>query len=302
MKKRARLFHFVLALSFTLIFAFSICEFLSSLKPVNNLFNTNKTDRITEEYDPQLKRINSVSKLQDYTDSQLLKSNFKELASAATYPLALNEVIRKRFYHGLYTYSVGNNFIAYLATKVSGRSWNEVWSAEDILKSPHAFCGQQSLVMMDLLMKKGYSVRSVKMYSSSYKAGHFALEVFYDNKWHFFDPDMEPNESLLNSMGRPSFEEIGKNSALMATMYPHAEKAMVSELFANYTIGNKNELMPRHMYVFQAVTKYLSYVSWFICLIFYFLFLHKYNFSVSGIWPRFGFRHQSATDELIPVS
>jgi hypothetical protein len=289
MKRPARLIHFVLAFVCISIFCLSIFELIYQFTPAKKLklFVEKPPAGLKEEYLPELNYINSVSKLDVYTDSLVSATAGNGLVKPASYPLILNDVIRKRFYHGVYRYTIGNNFFAFLGTKLSGRSWNEVWVANDILKSPHAFCGQQSLVEMSLLIKKGYPVRSVRMFSPTFNNGHFAFEVFYDNSWHFFDPDMEPNASLLQQMGRPSVASLvsliqtDKNN--LASIYPHAREEMMIELFQNIRMGEVNKLMPQRIYNFASFTKFISYISWLLSALFYFFFLHRLIYQFPGL-------------------
>lgn len=287
MKRPARFIHFVIAFVCVSIFFLGIFELVFQYTSVKELFVDKAPKGLKEEYSPELSYINSVSKLEAYTDSLFSGSTRNGLSEKALYPIILNEVIRKRFYHGVYRYSIGNNFFAFLATKLSGRSWNEVWDADDILKSPHAFCGQQSLVEMSLLIKKGYPVRSVRMHSPTYKDGHFAFEVFYENNWHFFDPDMEPNSALLQQIGRPSLVSLSSlirnDKKILTTLYPHANTDVVFELFQNYKQGRVNKLMPGHNYLFASVTKAFSYLSCLISALVYFFFLRKFRFTFAGL-------------------
>ncbi len=295
MKKQARLLHYLLALFFTALFTFSVCEYLFRINSVKNFFYPELSINRDEEYDPRLNSLNSVSKLESYTDSIVAKTEGNELSQKALYPVMLCEVVKKRFYDGLYTYSIGNNFLAYLATKISGRSWNEVWNTNDILKSGNAFCGQQSLVMMDILIKKGYQVRAIKMFSKTYNAGHFAFEAYYEGKWHYYDPNMEASTTFLSQRGYPSFAELGVDKNTTTGLYPFASPLMVSELFSEYKIGGVNELMPGYMYLFQSITKFLSSISWIICLAMYFLVLRKYSYPFPKIHLAHKAYPQSAT-------
>jgi hypothetical protein len=279
MKKKPRHYHYLLALCFVALFAMSILDLILKIKPVKEKLFPGAQVLRNEEFDPSLSYINSVQKLDDHI-TYLVKKQGDEKRHTGLYPQLLGEVIRKRFYHGLYTYSFGNNFLAYAVAKTTGKSVNEVWGADEILQSEYAFCGQQSLVMMNLLKNKGYDVRAIKMFAPEYKTGHFALEVRYDNGWHFFDPDLEPDQKILNNLNRPSFADLKTNPGLLNTVYHNSDKQVITALFSNFRIGATNQLMPRYIYFFQSVTKFLSSICWLLCLLFYVLFLRKYDFSL----------------------
>jgi len=301
MKKPASFRHYVLASICIIIFLFGACELIFQFTPLKKIITAPQPVGLKEEYSPELNYINSVAKLEAHTDSLFSVTPRGRISSRGLYPIILNQVVRKRFYHGLYKYSIGNNFMALLATKISGRSWNEVWDADDILKSPHAFCGQQSLVEMNLLIKKGYAVRSILMQAPTFKQGHFAFEVFFDNNWHFFDPDMEPKAELLTERGRPSLAELNSSilsdRSILANLYPHANPDVMFELFNNYKQGEVNKLMPDRVYLFASITKFVSYISCLLSIVLYFLFLRRVRFSFSESWILKRFR----TDERQPV-
>jgi hypothetical protein len=286
MKKQARYFHYILAAFFAVLFALCVLDLLFRIKPVKEALSAQTKLLRNEEFDPSLLYITSVNALDRHTDSLLAETDPVQIADAGAYPKMLGEVVRKRFYHGLYTYTFGNNFLAYLITKVSGRSVNEVWDSDEILKSEYAFCGQQSLVMMSLLINKGYKVRSVKMFAPEFKTGHFALEVYYNNSWHFFDPNLEPDQKGLNELNRPSFAALQGNNPLLLSLYHNTNPKLITALFSNYKMGNVNELMPAYIYRFQSLTKALSSICWIICLLFYFLVLRNYNFTLPAFSPR----------------
>jgi len=288
-KRPARIKHYFLAVACCVFFLLGLYEIIIKVIPFRKNIAIEMPKDLKEEYDPALNYINSLSKLDAHTDSLIASSPNMGVSKEAIYPIMLNSVVRKRFYHGLYTYSLGNNFVAFLATKISGRSWNEVWSADDILQSPHAFCGQQSMVEMELLIKKGYKVRSVNMQVPEYKQGHFVFEVFYDNSWHFFDPDLEPNADLLIAENRPSIDKLRtyilSNKSMLTRLYPNPKVSIdvLYGLFNNYKVGEINQLMPDRFYVYASLTKFLSNFSVLISAIFYFLFLRNINFCTPSL-------------------
>ena len=66
----------------------------------------------------------------------------------------------------------------------------------DILKQPMAACSQQSIIGMEVFKRKGFKVRKVGFFYDGY-GGHFCFEAFFYNRWHFFDPDLEPKLSIM---------------------------------------------------------------------------------------------------------
>lgn len=256
---------------FTLVTFLSICNFLIWIHPTFNIFKTNQPILRNEEYDPSLLQINSMDKLNLYAENICKKvKDGNQISKEALYPEILTEIVRKRFYHNYYAYGMGDNFMAWGVSKVIQRSWNEVWVADDILKSSYAQCGQQSLVIMELLMKKGYPVRKVFLKSQKNKFEHFVLEAYYDGSWHMFDPDFEPNMALLKSLKRPSVEQIARDTAMIAGLY-NTRSSLVADLTKSITYGKINEMMPDSAYQFQNATKIFSRFCWVLYIAVYLL-------------------------------
>lgn len=301
MKGIALLTGFLLKIGFTFVFVLSFFELLFLIPPVRNFFGSQAQPIRDESYDPALFRLNSVAKLEAYTDSlyQLPPADTIRKGEAR-FPLILGEIVRMRFFHGYPAYGVGNNFLAMFASRLTGRSYDAIVNADDILKYPNADCRQQSLVMMELLRKRGYLVRSVHMKAEKAKEEHFTFETFYDGSWHFSDPDLEPNAELLLHKRRPSVEELSKDSAFLTTVYNKQKPAMIVELFHSYRLGKVNELMPSRVYMFHSVTKVLSGITWIICLLIYFVFLRsgKMSFRPYFVMPEPQRRWQTAFSSL----
>ncbi len=254
-----------------LIFFLSLFDFVTWIFPSIDIFNSAKSKLRKEEYDPSLLRISSLEKLESYTDS--ICKNFQNptlYSKAALFPEMLTEIVRKRFFHGFYAYRPGYNFIAWGATKIVRRSWNEVWGADEILKSPYSQCGQQSLVIMELLIRKGYPVRKVVMQSTKYNSGHFVLEAYYDSSWHMFDPDEEPDLVLLRKLGRPSVEQIAKDTVLIKKLYSGKSQQII-DMMNNINYGETNRLMANRGYLFQEFTRYLSRFFWVLYVVIFYL-------------------------------
>jgi hypothetical protein len=198
----------------------------------------------------------------------------------------LNDIVKSRFHHGSQNYSIGNNFLAMAAGKISGRSYDNIIKADDILKSSEADCRQQCLVMMELLSRKGYPVRAVFLKAKKY-GEHYTFETFYNKSWHFFDPDVEPDGNLLTGHNRPGIAELAKDTALLTAAYGRFSRELVIALFGSYKYGRENELIPARLYIFHDITKILSVFLWIALLMIYLysrLLLKAWRFSPLIFW------------------
>lgn len=268
-------FNLVWKIAFSVVFVLSFGELFFSIPQVKALSTYERHLTSDESFDPRLSRINSMKKLEMYSDSVYKNATVRK-GRGVPYPAVLNDIVYSRFYHGYLRYNAGNNFLAMFAGKASSRSYDDILVPEDIMKFSEAACKQQSLVMMKLLRKKGYPVRGLYMKSKRYNTEHFTFEVFYDNSWHFFDPDMEPNARLLNEMDRPSVATLAKDTLLIECIYSHGQRdpSMMIDLLRSYQYEKINVLIPARTIIFRNVTRFFSYTGWIFCLIIY-IFMYR---------------------------
>src|SRR6266487_3567777 len=204
---------FLLAISFALQLVFhEIWNFLFYKEKPNIIINNEG-----EYFDPSLMRLNSISKFVSYCDSLygIATINAKDSDYYAT---VISLTLRGRFYHGYSYYRLGQNFLANVFAPFIHRDLSAIVIPDDILKHANAACSQQSIVGMEVFRKKGFRVRKVAFYHKKY-GGHFCFEVFYGNKWHYFDPDMEPELLTMIKLHHPGFEELNKNDSLLYKLY-----------------------------------------------------------------------------------
>jgi len=229
-----------------------------------------------EEFDPHLQRLNTVDKLVSYCDSLYEEKTFSDgnFNFEEAYSDITSSVVRKRFYHGYSLYGFSNNFMAMFLSQVSVDGLSAIVIPNDILKYPYAACSQQSIVFMEILKRKGFLTRKVGF--SGKKYGHFCFEVHYNYSWHFYDPDMEPDLSVLASYNRPSIEFLGRHPEVLMKAYHQYPKEKVMDIFPNYFYGTINTFSAPRAYIFQQLTKFFSYTIWLIFLIAFILVRKKY--------------------------
>ena len=224
------------------------------VKPVNNASYGPQE----EWFDPSLMRLNNMEKLQAFCDSVYGQKDIGENDSAH-YANMTGKIMRLRFYHGYSYYNLGQNFLGWALAPIIHRDLSAIVIPNDILKHPNAACSQQSIVGMQLLQKKGFKVRKVGFYDPAVQSGHFCFEVFYGDKWHFFDPDKEPELEILERYNRPSIQEITSNFGLLDSVYRKEDSTVRRGYLLKYTYGDVNTFPAKKARIYQYATMVLSY-------------------------------------------
>lgn len=229
----------------------------------------------TESFDPSLSRLNSINTLIDFCDSLNGGQKIKPTDSAQ-YANMVARVIRYRFVHGYTWYHLGHNYVATLLAPMVHSDLSAIVVPDDILKYPKAACSQQSIIGMKVLKDKGYLVRKIGFYDSIYE-GHFCYEVKYGEKWHFYDPNREPDENVLNQHDRPSIKDLNENTALLLSAYKRDSAKFVLALYSTYKYGKSGVIPGRNAMLFQTVTSILSFTLWIFLALLYFYFERKFS-------------------------
>jgi len=268
------------ALQFPLFIAFNFFLLTAFFEFASSRSTSDKTSPKydgKEEYDPSLGRLNSVNKLQDYCDSLFATQHQdNQLAvTGKTYPEIVAAVIRKRFYHGYSRFGVSNNLLAVLLSPLTGKNASAIVLPNEILKYPYAACSQQSIVTLELLKNKGIAARAIRF--TGVKNGHFAYEAYYNGDWHFFDPNLEPDVTVLNKYNRPGIAFLAANKAILLGAYHHLPQNMVLDIFTHYNYGKVNATAAPMATFFQQATKILSYTLWIFFLMTFIAVRKKYR-------------------------
>lgn len=240
----------------TLLVVFSIMLFLPNLFNIDIFSPANYNNR--EKFDPQLLYINTIEKLEKHIDSIALKKNMP--SNSFDYVKTITEAIKYRFYHGFSHLPLNENWIAALTGKLIKEDHACKVQPEAIMKDSYAACSQQEIVMMATLRKKNIPYRAVLF------PHHYAIEAFVENKWFYFDPNMEP--------------EIAKDRRMETSWNHHSDTLKQyydTTLFKdlNYIFGvgltaingPVNEIPAPHARLFQATTGILSKTLWCIPLL-----------------------------------
>lgn len=219
---------------------------------------------LNEKFDASLLKLNSLQKLETYVDSI---AEVKKIPQGSLgYAILAKNVISDRFYHKYATQNLDENWIASVAQKTTGLFLSSKITADDILTRPYGYCGQQNMVLFELLEDKGLNCRVV------FWPKHFAIQSYIDGKWTYFDSNLEPviadeqrvNEKWLHS---PDSLAIAYNK----------DSKWVSTTFGNpvkIKYGKIDEKPGAHALIFQRITKPLSKIA-FIFPLLWFVYLNR---------------------------
>jgi hypothetical protein len=263
---------FLLAISFALQVVFHEVWNFFFFKEKPNIVIDNRG----EFFDPSLMRLSSVSKFVDYCDS--VYGNKKINSNDSDYYAGIvSQTLKGRFYHGYSYYRLGQNFLAHLFAPFLNKNLSAIVLPDDILKHPNAACSQQSLIGMEVFRKKGFSVRKIGFFNKNY-GGHFCFETFYNGKWHFFDPDLEPEIHTLAKLGRPGIADlVQRGPRLLNALYSKNKRNYVQDALTTYTYGTPNKFPAPNARIYQYATKYLSYTLWFWLILLYFFVRNRFS-------------------------
>lgn len=215
-----------------------------------------------EKYDPQMDTINSVNKLEAYADNKAAQNNYK--TQSLQYVNELSTALENRFYHGFSHFSLKENWMAAIGEKLFGYGLASKVDIEEIMKHDKAACSQQSMVLMEILRRKGITYRKVGF------PHHFATEVNIDSNWYYIDTNMEPamtNEQRLESSWNLQNDSLKK--------YYHIQpKKIIDYAFGNNVtavVDPPNQQYAKNALLFQKVSGIASKILWlFPLLLFYY--------------------------------
>ncbi|MBL7739731.1 MAG: hypothetical protein JNK14_10960 [Chitinophagaceae bacterium] len=232
-----------------------------------------------DEFDPSLLRLDDMAKLEIFCDSL-----YESQKATRTYPGIVSEVIRKKFYHGYSYYNAFTNPTALFASSAIAPYMAAIVIPDDIVKYPYAACSQQSLVGMELFKRKGYPVRKIAMFDTLTQYGHFAYEVFYDNKWHYYDTNLEPDVAVLKRYDRPSVSFLKSHPEIIAMAYRDRDTAFLQRLLLSGEPGPVNINPAPTATLFQSYSMYMNYFGWLLpgilLLARYWIIRRRISFSV----------------------
>jgi hypothetical protein len=262
---------------FSFSLAATILQFSGDSNPLSKFDNKKAVYNSIEAYDPSLSRLNSLEKLEQYCDSLYAEKVFSDpsVEFESTYADIVSNTVRNRFYHGYSYAGFSSNYVGELIARATMPGLTALVAPDDILKYPFAACSQQSIVMMEVLKDKGFKTRKV-IFDNISAGGHFAFEVFYDDKWHFSDPNMEPDKEILRKYDRPDINFLIGHTDILIQAYHRYPKEEIIGIFSSHSYGGINKFPAPRAIAFQKVTKFLSYTIWLFLLVAFIIVRRRY--------------------------
>lgn len=208
----------------------------------------NNWESFSPEKARQVQSIAQLESLIDYKAAQL-----QVLSTDAAYLDVLSQEVQDRFHHGYSHYSLRENWIAALAGKLFWNHLSAIVLPDDLMHYPMAACSQQSIVVMELLRRKGIPFRKVGF------DHHFALEARLKDKWLFVDTNMEPD---FSNTGRKSFRQLQEDSLVPVIYANGLARNNLTQTLANPYYGSIGVPAAPNAAIFHKLTKVLSRTLW----------------------------------------
>ena len=140
---------------------------------------------------------------------------------------------------------------------------------KDIIKSKHAMCSQQSIVFQDVIKDYNFDYGSLRFNYFS----HFASAVKVNNKWYFFDSNMEPEYDRRDSevyeaifLGDLNLlKEMYDRTYLKETVHTLQTDLLIKEMFS---LSDINKFPAPYGVFVQNISSLISWYGWiFFCVL-----------------------------------
>lgn len=235
-------------------------------------------EKLEETFDPSFSKIDSPDKFDSVVKHEFVANGY----DTAKTLLFIDNLLRNKFYHSYSELSFHDNWIAYLCGRFFWSHFLNPVVPEDIIRYPMAGCSQQGIIFQNELSRLNIKCASIQFYPRKYqKSGHYAVTAYYNNSWHFFDPNLEP---VIVDSSMPSIESIIERK-LYPMMYTRKVHASFKEYFLNKSF-KRVEKEPFHkgnMHYFQVITGFLSRWVWLLFLTLYLVLVFRTRPSLSQV-------------------
>ncbi|MCF8424765.1 MAG: hypothetical protein K9H41_10505 [Bacteroidia bacterium] len=212
-----------------------------------------------ELFNIKLSRFKSISDIKTHIDGIYSATHSSPEIDTLAYVKATSDIVKKRFYHGLSEYSLKDNWIAYIGSKLFWKHLTAIVEPDDILDYTEGLCSQQTIVFLEILKRKRFKTRWVGL---GYKEGpgHFLAEVYYQGSWHAYDIDKEPKwERIANHHQSISYYQLHQDSLFLA--YEGIISRLVfNKIMTKVKYGAVNEFPAKNMLLFHRITKSITYL------------------------------------------
>ena len=227
------------------------CIHKPSSKSLNKLNLNAKLEK--ETFSPKLwykvKSLDDLYKLADNEKFNLLSSKDKMKI--------LFDLITQNFLHKEAKHTLTSNYILFLLGQIND-SFLHIFDPNILLsKVYYGFCDQQSYVLLRLAQKFGFSGRHVGM------SGHVVVEIYYNNEFHLYDPDLEVIPEDKNGKVL-SIAKLIQNDFLLQKYYtPHAInifKNIKAHNYIAYPKGGWFTWTANLLYYFEFLMEYVKFI------------------------------------------
>jgi hypothetical protein len=211
-----------------------------------------------ENFVEEIQRLNSIDKMVAYADSVYALEKVNSL-DTVLYVGNLSTVLRNRFCLKPSDYKFSENWIAWLSGKIFWSHFSSIVLPNDIVKHSSGLCSQQTIVFMELLRRKGITVRSVGLgYDEG--PGHFLCEVRTGGSWHLYDVSLEPVWSKMVA-GHCSLDYyLDRKDSLFVAYESRIPKELFLKIMEKHRYGEVNEMPGKKMFLFHKFTFLLIYL------------------------------------------
>lgn len=264
-----------LALFFVLFLFTIILASLSLFSDTPDDYSERNSSVNDELFNPSLVGLNSLDKMCSYIDSIYMAKKLPAFDTAAYVRIA-SQVTKERFYFGLSSYTISENWIAYFASKFIWSHLSAIVNPNDILKHSIGLCSQQTIVFMEALNRRGINVRSVGL-GEVKGPGHFICEVHYENSWRLHDVTKEPQWPKITN-DHESLEYYLNNRDSLYKVYEYKmSRVEYNKLLMNVNYGESNKFPANKMLFFHKLTKAVTFILPILFFIMLFVEYRKYK-------------------------
>ena len=264
-----------LALLFVLFLFTIILASLSLFSDNTDNYSESNSSINDELFNPRLVGLNSLNKMCSYIDN-IYQAKKLPAFDTAVYVSIASQVTKERFYFGLSSYNVSENWIAFFASKFIWSHMSAIVNPDHILKHSVGLCSQQTIVFMEILNRKGIKVRSVGL-GEIKGPGHFICEVHYKNSWRLHDVTKEPQWPKITNDHESLAYYLNNRDSLYKVYEYKMSRAEYNKLLMNVNYGESNKFPANRMLFFHKLTKAFTFILPILFFVLLFLEFRKYK-------------------------
>lgn len=209
-----------------------------------------------EKFESTLDTLNTIEKLVKKIDDSASYNHLK--SKTLEYNEIVTTIIKRRFHHGYSHYGFNENWVACMMGRFIWRDLSAIVDPNDLMKYQNAACSQQAIVMMEVL-----KIKQIPFCKVGWNH-HFTLCAWVNNKWCYYDPNMEP---IITTKQR-QFDNRYLNIEFLSGIYAGKIKTKDIALALGVPqMGEINDFPAPHILLFHKITKLISITFWLVFLL-----------------------------------